>query len=232
MEQFIQSALSEGHLSPTLVLLIFVAGLLTSITPCVYPLLPISVAVVGQHSHNRVQAFGLALIYVLGLALVYAALGILAATTGQLFGSVAIHPLTLGLVAIACLLMAAWMQGWLQLPQWAPATTPQDNPTRKGAITVFISGLLSGLVMAPCTSPVLGMLLMFIAARGEVAAAGLLMFIFAFGMCALLIAAGTFSGLLANLPRAGRWMQLIKNLLAGCMLLAGLYLGYLAFNQF
>lgn len=226
MEQFIQSALSSGDLSASLVLMIFMTGLLTSVTPCVYPLLPISVAVVGRQSRNRLHALGLALVYALGLALVYAALGVLAATTGKLFGSVASHPLTLGLVALACILMAAWMQGWLSLPQWAPPSTATS--TRQGALTVLISGLLSGLVMAPCTSPVLGMLLMFVAARGEVATAGLLMFVFAFGMCALLIAAGTFSGLLTNLPRAGRWLLWIKNLLAACMLLAGLYLGYLA----
>lgn len=233
MEQFIQSALSGGQLSPTLVLLIFAAGLLTSVTPCVYPLLPVSVAVVGRESRNRLHAFGLALVYALGLALVYAALGILAATTGKLFGSVASHPLTLGLVATACLLMAAWMQGWLQLPQWAPVprSVTEDSPRQAGVLSVFIAGLLSGLVMAPCTSPVLGMLLMFVAARGEVIAAGLLLFVFAFGMCALLIAAGSFSGLLANLPRAGRWMLFIKNLLASCMLLAGLYLGYLAITR-
>ncbi|HEY7885469.1 MAG TPA: cytochrome c biogenesis protein CcdA [Cellvibrionaceae bacterium] len=231
MEQFIQSALSGGELGLTLVLLIFITGLLTSVTPCVYPLLPISVAVVGRQSRNRMQALGLSLVYALGLALVYAALGVLAASTGKLFGSVASHPLTLGTVAIACLLMAAWMQGWLQMPEWAPTYPRQKTPSRQGVFAVFISGLLSGLVMAPCTSPVLGMLLMFVAARGEITAAGFLMFVFAFGMCALLIAAGTFSGLLASLPRTGRWMLFIKNLLACSMLLAGLYFGFLAINR-
>lgn len=89
METIIQSGLIDGQQSFFIVAVIFATGLLTSITPCIYPMLPITVSVVGNMAKNRKQGFWYSLIYVLGLALVYAALGLLAASTGQLFGSIA-----------------------------------------------------------------------------------------------------------------------------------------------
>lgn len=223
MEQEIQHILSGQTLSPSLFVLVLVAGLLTSLTPCVYPLLPITVAMVGRASLYRGQSFLCALIYVIGLATTYALLGVLAATSGQLFGSVASHPLTLGLMAVVCFAFAAWMQGWLVLPSFVP----QVSTTANGPVALFTGGALSGLVMAPCTSPVLGMLLMYIAARGDWLMGGVLMFLFAFGMCALLLVAGTFSGALSTLPRAGAWMLWIKTLLSLLMAATGCYLAFL-----
>lgn len=227
MEAYIQHALLGGQLSIGLVLIVFCAGLVTSFTPCIYPMLPITVGIVGRSSNTRLQAFGHALLYVLGVALVYAALGMTAALTGQLFGSVASHPVTLALVALMLLILGLWMLDWLRLPNWFGALEVAEGK-RPRLLALFFTGGLSGLVMAPCTSPVLGLLLMFVAARGEPVWGALLMFVFAFGMCALLIVAGTFSGLLARLPRAGRWMNGIKIGLAALILLAGGYFGWLA----
>lgn len=227
METYIQQALLSGQLSIGLVLVVFCAGLVTSFTPCIYPMLPITVGIVGRSSQTRAQAFGHALLYVLGVALVYAALGMTAALTGQLFGSVASHPLTLTLVALVLLALGLWMLDWVRLPNWFAAfEVPSGNLSRP--LALLFTGGLSGLVMAPCTSPVLGLLLMFVAAWGEPVWGALLMFVFAFGMCALLIAAGTFSGLLARLPRVGRWMNGIKIGLAVLILLAAGYFGWLA----
>ncbi|PIQ39763.1 MAG: hypothetical protein COW58_09815, partial [Thalassolituus sp. CG17_big_fil_post_rev_8_21_14_2_50_53_8] len=116
MDSFIQTALFDGQWSVWVPLAVFATGLLTSLTPCVYPMLPITVAVVGSHSTDRRQAFVLSLFYVLGLSLTYAILGVFAASSGQLFGSVASHPVTLLLVAFMCLLFSAWMLGWLRMP--------------------------------------------------------------------------------------------------------------------
>ena len=109
MEAFIQQSLFTQNLTPALVAAVFATGLLTSFTPCVYPMLPVTVSVVGRYSRSRPQAFCYALLYVLGLAGSYAALGVLAAVSGQLFGSVASHPVVLALAALGCLLMAALM---------------------------------------------------------------------------------------------------------------------------
>lgn len=225
MEAFIQNALFHSSIEQQFSLLtlamVFAAGLLTSLTPCIYPMLPITVSVVGSQAKGRRQGLIFSLLYVLGLALVYAALGMLAAITGQLFGSVASHPLTLLLVAVFCLLMAAWIVGWLQLPSAMLSTHFQS---KYAPINVFVAGCLSGLVMAPCTSPVLGMLLMYVAGAGDPVWAATLMFVFAFGMSLLLLLAGTFSGVLAALPRSGRWMNATKWLMAALMLAAAIYL--------
>lgn len=216
MESFIQASLFEQQFSFMAIAAVFATGLLTSLTPCVYPMLPITVSVVGSQAKGRRQSMLYSLLYVFGLAWVYSALGVMAASSGQLFGSVASHPMTLLLVAGFCLLMAAWMLGWFRLPS---GLMPPQLKSRSASLNVFVAGSLSGLVMAPCTSPVLGMLLMYVAGEGDRLWAALLMFVFAFGMSALLLLAGSFSGALALLPRSGPWLNFSKWLLA--LLMAG-----------
>ncbi len=221
MESFIQASLFEQQFSLWAIGAVFAAGLLTSLTPCVYPMLPITVSVVGSQARGRTQSVLYSLLYVFGLALVYAALGILAASSGQLFGTVASHPVTLMLVAGFCLFMAAWMLGWIRLPVGLLAP---ELKSKSAPLNVFLAGGLSGLVMAPCTSPVLGMLLMYVAGEGDRLWAALLMFVFAFGMSALLILAGSFSGALVLLPKSGPWLNFIKWLFAALMTGAAVYL--------
>jgi len=225
IETIIQSALLGDQQSFFIVGIIFATGLLTSLTPCVYPMLPITVSVIGNKAKNSRQGLLFSLVYVLGLALVYAGLGMLAATSGQLFGVIASHPATLFLVALFCLLMAFSMLGWIHLPNLMPQNRFQ---TASPVVNIFIVGCLSGLVMAPCTSPVLGMLLMYVAGEGDPLWAALLMFVFAFGMSALLLLAGTFSGLLSTLPRSGPWLKLTSWLMAAMMFGAAGYMSYQA----
>ncbi|MBY4677752.1 cytochrome c biogenesis protein CcdA [Marinobacterium arenosum] len=225
MESFIQQSLQSGQFSLLMLPVVLAAGLLTSLSPCVYPLLPITVGVVaGKGEQQRpLVNFGHVLIYVAGLALVYGLLGLLAALTGQLFGTVASHPLTLLLIANLCLLLAGWMLGWLSLPNWAL----QADPGRWGLgrrSYLFVMGALSGLIAAPCTSPVLGMLLIYVAAAGNPLWGALLLVLFAYGMSALLILVGTFSPLIHRLPKAGRWMNLSKTILALLMVGVSEYL--------
>ena len=221
MESFIQASLFQQQFSLWAIAAVFAAGLLTSLTPCVYPMLLITVSVVGSQAKGRTQSILYSLLYASGLALVYAALGVLAASSGVLFGTVASHPVTLLLVAGFCLLMAAWMLGWLRLPAGLMAT---EFTSTSAPFNVFLAGGLSGLVMAPCTSPVLGMLLMYVAGEGDRLWAALLMFVFAFGMSALLIVAGSFSGALSALPRSGPWLHAIKWMFAVFMAGAAVYL--------
>lgn len=220
METTIQTLLFQGQPSFYLLAVVFAAGLLTSLTPCVYPMLPITVSVVGSQARTRSQSVAFSLLYVLGLALVYSLLGYLAASSGQLFGTVATHPLTLLLVAGLCLLMALWMSGWVAMPNLMTSTAIS---VRSAWLNVLLAGAVSGLVMAPCTSPVLGMMLMYVTADGNPAWGASLMFVFAFGMSALLIAAGSFTGLLTTIPRSGRWMLVVKWLMALPMFAASFY---------
>lgn len=232
MESYIQETLFSQPLSMMLFAAVLFTGFLTSLTPCVYPMLPITVGIVGRYSRTKKQAFGCALSYVLGLALMYAGLGVLAAVSGKLFGSVASHPATLCVVGVLCLAMAAWMAGWLSLPVVTAGLNGHVRSSRFGVryISLFFMGGVSGLVMAPCTSPVMGMLLMFVAAQNDLWAGGILMFGFALGMSCLLLVAGTFSGVLASLPRSGGWMNVVKVGLASLMFGAGGYLLWLAWR--
>ena len=106
MEHIIQTALQSEQQSLFVIAIVFATGLLTSLTPCIYPMLPITVSIIGSQTKTKLQSFFFSLIYVFGLALVYAALGILAASTGQLFGTIASHPATLIFVALFCFFMA------------------------------------------------------------------------------------------------------------------------------
>lgn len=225
MESWIQQLLLSGEQALILLPLVVVAGVLTSLSPCVYPLLPITVGVISsrQQSATPVQSLCSALTYVSGLALVYGLLGVLAALTGQLFGSIASHPLTLLLIANICLLMAFWMLGWIQLPGWALQLN-EHKLGLSGRSYLFLMGALSGLIAAPCTSPVLGMLLLYVASDGNPVWGATLLVLFALGMSSLLIVVGTFSGLAQQLPRAGRWMHISRYLLGGMMLLTAEYL--------
>jgi len=226
MESFIQSSLQADQHSIGVIAAVFVTGLLTSLTPCIYPMIPVTVSVVGNQATSRRHGLGLSLMYVIGLACVYSLLGILAASTGRLFGSVASHPVTLMMVSAFCLLMAAWILGWVRVPSgWSVPVISSPRP----ALNVFLSGSVSGLVMAPCTSPVLGMLLMYVAASGDTAWAATLMFVFAMGMSALLVLAGSLSGFLSMLPRSGHWLNASKWLMAALMSATALYFFSLAF---
>ncbi|MDQ2076882.1 cytochrome c biogenesis protein CcdA [Marinimicrobium sp. ABcell2] len=229
MESYIQSALAGGQVSAGLILMVLGAGLLTSFTPCVYPMVPITASIVGRLSNNRTQAVMNSVLYVLGLAVVYALLGVLAASTGHLFGSIASHPIALLFVALLCALFGLGMLGWIPIPQWSPAIPVPQNRLGRPLVT-FAMGAASGLVMAPCTSPVLGILLIYVAAQGEPLWGALLMFIFAFGMSSLLILVGSFSGAVSALPKAGAWMNIVKYILAALMMVSAAYFASLAFQ--
>lgn len=197
----------------------FAGGVLASLSPCVYPMIPIVSAFVGSRSageRTRTRAFLLSLSYVIGMASVYAFLGMLAALTGSFFGRIATSPWALLIVANVLLLFALNILEVLPFPRFAQRPL---TPTVGGLAGAFLVGAASGLVASPCTSPVLFGLLTFVATTHSLVLGGSLLFAFSLGMGLLLIAVGTFSGLAATLPRPGVWMVRIKKLL-GLLLLA------------
>ncbi|WDE09053.1 sulfite exporter TauE/SafE family protein [Thalassomonas viridans] len=207
----------------TAIALAFLGGLLTSATPCVYPMIPITIGVVGGNSRgSRFTGFFNSLVYVTGLALVYGGLGVIAAATGSLFGEISTSPWGYFFVANLCLFFAVWMVGWVNVPQLGfMSHTGHTGSLGKGKI--FLTGMASGLVAGPCTAPVLATLLTFVATSGELIYGGLLLFVFAFGLGALLILIGTFSSIAARIPKSGAWMLWTKRLLALLMLGAAEY---------
>jgi thiol:disulfide interchange protein DsbD len=202
---------------------VFVGGVLASLTPCVYPLIPVTVAFIGSRSETSMgKRFALSLVYVIGIAVTYALLGSSAALTGKLFGQVATHPLTNFVVGNILLLMALSLFELFEIP--VPRFLKRSAGSRPvGIAGAFMVGVTAGLVMSPCTAPVFGALLLFVASRHNVIFGMSLMFTFAMGIGAILVAIGTFTGLIARLPRSGRWLVLIRKAFGCLMLLAGEY---------
>lgn len=202
----------------------FAGGLLVSLSPCVYPLVPIITAYVGSRAggeKTRLRSFLLSLGYVVGMAAVYALLGMLAALGGGFFGQVSSSPWAQTLIAALLTLLGLNLLDLLNLP--VSFGSRPLTPKAKGVGGAFLLGAASGLVASPCTSPVLFALLAYAATTQNSLFGGVLLFSFSLGMGALLLAVGTFSGLLASLPKPGRWMLGMKKLLGGMLLAMAVY---------
>jgi thiol:disulfide interchange protein len=206
---------------------VFVGGVLAGLSPCIYPMIPIISAYVGSRSageKSRVKSFLLSLAYVVGMAAVYAMLGMIAALTGSFFGRISTNFWALLAVSNILLLFALNILEVIPFPAWWHSVR-SGSPAAAGVFGAFLVGAASGLVASPCTSPVLLGLLTFVAANQSVVFGGSMLFAFSLGMGILLILVGTFSGLAAALPRPGPWMVGVKKLLGFVMLgLAEYYL--------
>jgi len=205
----VADALEKGSI--TAFLLVFLGGLLTSFTPCVYPMIPITIAVIGaQASGKKLSGLVLSLFYVLGIGVTFSALGMIAAKTGSLFGSAMNHPVLKVLIAMIFFLMGLSMLGAfvMQLPPALAAKLRVKK--RKGYIGAFFTGLVAGLVVSPCISPLLVVILAWVAKKGSLLLGFGLLFSFALGLGVLFIVIGTFSGALRALPKSGLWMELIE----------------------
>lgn len=206
---------------------VYLGGILISFTPCVYPVAPITIGFVGAHSAgSRWKGFGLSLIYVLGMAVTYTLLGGIAALSGKLFGQIQTNPWTYFLLANVCILMGLSQLGALSLPWQMPRYLAklQHREKTTGALGSFLVGVMSGLVVGPCTAPVLATLLSYVASRQNVILGMSLLFVFSLGMGTLLILMGTFAGLLSSLPKSGLWMERISHLAGWILLAMGEYL--------
>jgi cytochrome c-type biogenesis protein len=204
--------------SPLLALgLLFGAGVLTSLNPCIYPMIPITVSVISGTSGGdapRGRVVGLTVAYVLGMAGLYALLGLLAGLTGTLFGTVSANPWVMVGVGNLLLLFALAMLGVLPVPvpQRLLAWSAGQGGGSYGA--VFLMGAGAGVVMAPCGAPAFAAVLTWVAATNAGALGFLYLFVFSLGMMALILATGLSSGFLSRLPRSGPWMVRVKQLSA------------------
>ena len=223
MEQLISRFDTYLYGAPAVALLIaYIAGVLTSFTPCVYPLIPLTVGFIGARaSASRRKGLYLSLLYVLGLALVYAALGVFAALSGQLFGEIGTSPWTYLFVGNICILFGLAMLDVFTLQLQVLSGVQPNIKQSGGGLEAFLFGGCSGLVAGPCTTPVLGTLLAYVASRQNVVLGSAMLFIFALGMGTLLIVVGTFTGVLSSLPRAGVWIERIKKGFGFLMILVG-----------
>ncbi len=211
--------------SPVLaIVLLFAAGVLTSLTPCIYPMIPITAAIVGGQSVGdtkppKSRTVFLTLAYVAGLAIVYATLGVIAGVTGTIFGTISTNPWLYFTMANVLLVAALSMLD--VIPITLPASLVQRASTAGTAgraSGAFVMGAVSGLVAAPCGAPVMAAVLTWVTTTQRAVLGFVYLLSFSIGMCALLVAVGLFSGTISRLPRAGAWMVWIKKSFAVVMI--------------
>ena len=204
--------------------ILFIAGVLTSLTPCIYPMIPITAAIVGGSAvgdapRPRARTVMLTFAYVVGLATAYASLGLFAGLSGTIFGSVSTNPwlyfAMANLLVLAALAMLDVIPVRLPTALLTRAATAGEGGKISGAL---IMGAVSGLVAAPCSAPVMAAVLTWVTATKSGVLGFIYLFVFSLGMCTLLVVVGLFSGTVARLPRAGEWMVWVKRLFALIML--------------
>jgi thioredoxin:protein disulfide reductase len=213
------SALSRGPAYAALAA--FVGGLLVCLTPCVYPMIAITVGVFGaRQSTSRLHAMGLSTAFVLGIAAMFTPLGLAAGYTGNLFGSVLSSPWVIGFVSLVFFALALSMFGVFEMVLPSSVLNRLVAVGGSGYGGAFLVGLVSGLVAAPCTGPVLtGILLWIGETKSAVLGAGAL-FAFSIGLGIPFWLVGTFA---IHLPKGGRWEVGIQSLLGIVLAVAALY---------
>lgn len=219
-----QNALGKGTLSA--LLFVFVVGFLTSLTPCIYPMIPITLAVLGARTkgQSKVKSFSLSFTYVLGIALTYSILGVTAAKTGALFGSALSNVYVVTAIALLFVAMGLSMYGLFELQ--VPAIIRDKIGTAKtgsGYGGAFATGLIAGVVASPCVGPVLVSVLTYIAQTQNMVLGFMLLFTFAMGMGILFMILGTSSALIGKVPKAGAWMEIVKFVFGTVMVAMALY---------
>ncbi|MDB4969610.1 MAG: Protein-disulfide reductase [Myxococcales bacterium] len=201
---------------------VFLGGFLTSLTPCVYPLIPITMSIFGARDEHvsRGRALLLATSYVGGIAVMYTALGVSAALAGRQFGTFMGNAWFIVPIVALFIIMAASMFGAFEMSLPTSLQTRLSTVGGKGFSGAFAMGLVGGIIAAPCTGPVLASVLAYVATTRSVTVGGSLLFTYALGMGPLFFAIAGFS---VALPKSGRWMESVKSIFGVVMLVAALY---------
>lgn len=222
LENRLTRALERG--SVMALLLVFVAGILVSFTPCVYPMIPIIIGFVGGSAEgSRFKGFILSVFFVLGLAVTYSILGVIAGATGSLFGSFMANPVVLWVIVGVFVLLGASMLGAFDITVPAGLQGRLMSGERKGVLGAVLVGAVTGIIAAPCAGPPLLVLLSWIGNSGNLVMGFVLMAVFALGLGVLFIVIGTFAGAMTSLPQAGPWMDTIKKGLGIVIFAVALY---------
>lgn len=205
----------------------FLGGILDSMTPCVYPIIPVVISYMGARSGSKKRAgFFLSLFFVLGLSITYSLVGLLASFVGDKFGvgTFAGNPWVMGSIATIFFVLSLSMFGFYDINLMSSSqktSLMQKNFT--GPLGAIFLGAISGVIAAPCVGPVLAALLLHVTMEGDILYGWLLLMTFAFGLGLLFLVIGTFSGAMNSLPKAGAWMVNIKKFFGLLMVGAALY---------
>ena len=205
---------------------VFFGGLALNLTPCVYPMIAITVSYFGSQGGGRStgRAFVSSLIYCLGIVLTYSTLGLVAALTGSIFGSALQSPLVLVGIAVLMVALALSMFGLyeLQPPQFLMHHATGLS-SKAGYLGVFFLGAVIGVIAAPCLAPFVVALLAFVGQSGSAWVGWWLFFVFGCGLGLPYVILGTYSGALARLPKSGTWMIWVKRVFGTILILVAIW---------
>jgi len=202
----------EGKGLAVIFLLVFLGGLALNLTPCVYPIIPITISYFGGQAEGKKGAVALhAVLYVLGMAVTYSILGVVAAFTGGLFGAALSYPPVLIVIALIMVALALSMFDVYEFRM--PAFLNKlAGGSQKGYLGTILMGLTVGIVAAPCIGPFVLGLLTYVGNRGNVFLGFSLFFVLALGLGVPFLILGFFSGSLSKLPRSGAWMVWVRKI--------------------
>ena len=210
---------------------VFFAGLLLNTTPCVYPIIPITIGFFVNQSASQEgkpkisKTFFMASMYVLGMALTYSLLGVIAAKSGGLFGALLQNPIVLIVLAGLMVALSLSMFGVYEfkLPESLNRMATSSTQSTSGMLGAFVMGLTMGIVAAPCIGPFVLGLLVHVGTKGSAAYGFMLFFVLALGLGLPYLVLGTFSGALKTLPRSGMWMVTVRKVFGLVLIGMALY---------
>ncbi len=204
-----------------LVLFVFGAGFLVSLTPCVLPLVPITMGIIGvRTAGSRWRGLALSLTYVAGLALVYTTLGVVSGLTGSLFGGWMQSPWVVGTVGLFFAAMGLSMFGLFDVALPSGLATRLNQVGGVGFAGAFVIGMVGAVVAGPCSGPVIVSLMVLIGTQGQVLLGVALMLAFSLGMGVIFVLAGVFA---ASVLKPGAWMETVKHAFGVLLLLGAVY---------
>lgn len=204
-------------------ILIFLGGLALNLTPCVYPLIPITISYFGGQAGGRAsRTFFLTILYVLGISITYSVLGIFAAMTGSLFGAALQNPVVIFFIAAVLIGLATSMFGlWeIRVPTFLMTRT---GSAKQGYLGALFMGLTVGIVAAPCIGPFVLGLLTYVGEMGRPVMGFLMFFTLAWGMGMPFIVLGMVSGSISRLPQSGNWMIWVRKIFGFILLTMAVY---------
>lgn len=208
----------------------FFAGFLTSLSPCVYPMIPITLAVLSRGSEKRgkLSQFRYSLFYVFGIATTFSILGLAAAQFGFLFGSLLNQTWILAIISLVLFIMGISLLGFFDLRPPSSLMKIASSKTPSGLQGAYISGLFFGVVASPCVGPILVAILAWVSSTQNPGLGFILLFIYALGLGVLFMVLGLFS---QSLPKSGRWMDYVKKAMGVLVIGVSLYYGQLLWQQ-
>lgn len=204
-------------------LFVFLGGLALNLTPCVYPLIPITIGYFGGQSEGKTSRLVLmGLLFMLGMAVTYSVVGVVTSLTGAVFGALLQNPIVILIIVVIFLVLSLSMFGVYEfkLPDGLVA---KAGGAKGGLFGAFFMGLTMGIVAAPCIGPFVLGLVTYVAAKGDPYYGFLMFFVLALGLGLPYLFLAIFSGKIKNLPRAGLWMDAVKHIFGFILVAMALY---------